>query len=421
MATRRHMFREPIQSAGASASVVVAGRHEPKKTLLYLAVCDPDLEVTGATVRMGAFVRYLAQYYDVTLVNMAGSGHRVEPAIQKRFRDRDNRLGVTRRVRVDFSRAGYFLLSPALYRAANAFLRKEPFDYLLADYGLAAVYGSLFSRRYHIPLIYSSHNVEYRMYQDLSAHDFRRSVLAPYVYWAERAACRAANLVITISEKDRTQYARWIPTDRIEVVPQGFDPELANPFYESPANTPPVVLFVGSFRSENNRLAARRIVKEIAPAVLQTRPDVRFQLIGADPPSDLKGSAIDCRGFVDDLNPYMKRANLVIAPMPFAQGMATKIVSALAFGKTVLSTPEAAAWITRKYRQLEVAPLEAFPAKIMELLTTRPAVDASEFPALRAEFAWPNLMHRLYCRIEECCGGLAGALRPKFCGGILWQ
>jgi Glycosyl transferases group 1/Glycosyltransferase Family 4 len=422
MATRRHMFREPIQSAGAGTPAVVAGRHEPKKKLLYLAVCDPDLEVTGATVRMGAFVRYLAQYYDVTLVNMAGSGHRVEAAIQERFRDRDNRLGVTRRVRVDFSRAGYFLLSPALYQAANAFLRNEPFDYLLADYGLAAVYGSLFSRRYHIPLIYSSHNVEYRMYRDLSAHDFRRSVLAHYVYWAERTACRVAKLVITISENDRGQYARWISKDRIVVIPQGFEPQVANPFYDAPAYSRPVVLFVGSFRSENNRVAARRIVEEIAPAVHRTRADVRFLLIGADPPSYLKGPNIECPGFVDDLNPHMKRANLVIAPLPFAHGMATKIVSALACGKTILSTPEAAAGMVGAYKQLEIAQLEAFPSRIVELLASRPAVDPSDFSALKAEYAWPNLMTRLYERIEACCAGSTPcrSLQPR-CGGLPWQ
>jgi hypothetical protein len=423
MAARRHMFREPIQSAGAGAPAVVAGRHEPKKKLLYLAVCDPDLEGTGATVRMGAFVRYLAQYYDVTLVNMAGSGHRVEPAIEERFRDRDNRLGVTRRVRIAFSRPGYFLLSPALYRAANALLRKEPFDYLLADYGLAAVYGKLFSRRYDVPLIYSSHNVEHRMYRDLAARDFRRSVLAHYVYWAERAACQAATLVITISENDRSQYAKWISNDRIVVIPQGFEPQVANPFYDAPAHSPPVVLFVGSFRSENNRLAARRIVKEIAPAVHRTRADVRFLLIGADPPSDLKGPNIDCPGFVDDLNPHMKRANLVIAPMSFAHGMATKIVSALAFGKTVLSTPDTATGITGKYRQLEVAPLAGFPAKIVELLASRPAVDTTDFPALCAEFAWPELMARLYERIEACGAksNRGRSLQPALCGEFLWQ
>ena len=90
-----------------------------RKKLLYLALCDPDLKVTGATVRMGAFVRHLGRYYDVTLVNMAGSGHRVAPSIEERARDHDNRLGISRRVRIEFSRGGYFMFSPALYRAAG--------------------------------------------------------------------------------------------------------------------------------------------------------------------------------------------------------------------------------------------------------------------------------------------------------------
>ena len=389
----------------------VTGMHGPKqalldqgkKKLLYLAVCDPDLQVTGATVRMGAFVSHLCRYYDVTLVNMAGSGHRVDPEIEQRFRDRDNRLGVTRRVRIKFSQPGYFLLSPALYRETDTLLRNESFDLLLADYGLAALYGTFFASRYGIPLIYSSHNVEYRMYLDLSKYDLRRGVLAPYVYWAERAACFAAKLVVTISEKDRLQYAKWIPADRIEVIPQGFDPELCNPFYDPPASSPPVVLFVGSFRSETNRQAARRIVKEILPAVIAVRPDTKFQLVGAQPPDDVKVPNVECTGFVDDLGPYLRRANLVIAPMPFAHGMTTKIVLALAFGKTVLTTPEGVGAIPRKYRQLVVAPLDMFASKIVELLAARRAVDAGEFPALCDEFAWLNLIARLYRRIEECC------------------
>ena len=116
----------------------------PKEKLLYLALSDPDLEVTGATVRMGAFVKYLSRYYDVTLINMAGSGHRVEPEIEERFRDRDNRLGVSHRVRIDFSLAGYFLISPRLYRQADMLIKRQRFDYLLADYGLAGVYGKLY-------------------------------------------------------------------------------------------------------------------------------------------------------------------------------------------------------------------------------------------------------------------------------------
>jgi glycosyltransferase involved in cell wall biosynthesis len=377
-----------------------AGR---RKTLLYLAVCDPDLEVTGATVRMGAFVKHLGRFYDVTLVHMAGSGYRVDPEVEERFRDRTNRLGVIRRVRVRFSQPGYFLFSPALYRAASRLLRSESFDYLLVDYGLAATYGKLLAGRFGIPLIYCSHNVEYRMYLEQSKADFRRGLLAPYVYLAERAACRAAKLVVAISESDGRAYLKWIGPDRIEVIPQGFDAEVSNPFYPPPPASPPVVLFVGNFRLDHNREAARLIVQEISPQVLQARPDAVFQLVGSEPPRQWNGPHVEYTGFVDDLAPYLRRANLVIAPMPFATGMSTKIVSAMAFGKTVLTTPEGAGSIPQRHRQMVVSPLAGFADRIVELLATRPAVDAGEFPAVCEDFAWANLTARLHRRIEASC------------------
>jgi glycosyltransferase involved in cell wall biosynthesis len=377
--------------------------HQLKKKLLYLAVCDPDLQVTGATVRISAFVKYLARYYDVTLVNMGGSGYRVDPHIAKRFHDHDNRLGVTERVRIEFSRPGYFLFSTALYRAADSFLKKGTFDYLLADYGLAALYGSWFAKRYNVPLIYSSHNVEYRTYFDRSRYDFRRALLTPYIYMAERAACRIATLVVVISENDAGEYAKWIGADKITIIPQGFDPEVYHPFYPPPPSSPPVVLFVGSFRSEGNRQAARQVVRSVVPAVLKERPDTKFQFVGADPPSDLAAPNIECCGFVDDLTPFLRRANLVLAPMPFAHGMATKIIHALAFGKTVVATPEGASTISREYRQLVVTPIDAFAPTIVDLLGGYAGMDDDEFDDLCEHFAWPSLMAQLYQNIEQSC------------------
>jgi glycosyltransferase involved in cell wall biosynthesis len=375
-----------------------------RKKLLYLAVCDPDLQVTGATVRMGAFVKHLGEFYDVTLVNMNGSGYRVAPEVEERSRDTENRLGVTQRVRVEFSLPGYFLFSPTLYRHVDRLLKTTSFDYLLVDYGLAAIYGALFVIRYGIPMIYSSHNVEYQKYLEQSKTDPRRGVLAPYVYWAERAACRAASLVVAISDSDRSAYAKWVEPEKIEVIPQGFDAGKWNPCYTPPPDSPPVVLFFGNFRLEHNRGAARHIIEEIVPRVTRLRSDVKFQLVGAEPPTDLQAPNVEYPGFVDDLAPYLRRANLVIAPMPFGFGMSTKIVSALAFGKRVLATPQGAGAIPRRYLGLTVAPLDAFPQKIVELLATIPALDGGGgFEALCNDFAWPRLIARLYQRIEEQC------------------
>src|SRR5439155_11012371 len=185
--------------------------------------------------------------------------------------------------------------------------------------------------------------------------------------------------------------------------------------------SPPVVLFVGNFRAEHNRQAARQVVKEIVPRVIQARPDAKFQLIGADPPDELRGANVECSGFVDDLGPHLRRANLVIAPMPFAYGMATKIIMALGFGKTVVTTAEGAGAIPRRYRQLVVSGLGGFADRIVELLCTRPSVDSAEFSALCEDFGWPRLIARLYGRIEQSCAGGSRREVPKREGVMAWE
>src|ERR1041384_6588064 len=65
-----------VRNAEAGVSGLTSGVDRPRKKLLYLAVCDPDLEVTGATVRMGAFVKHRSEEHTSELQSLAGAGYR---------------------------------------------------------------------------------------------------------------------------------------------------------------------------------------------------------------------------------------------------------------------------------------------------------------------------------------------------------
>jgi hypothetical protein len=145
------------------------------------------------------------------------------------------------------------------------------------------------------------------------------------------------------------------------------------------------------------------VVEKILPEVVRERPDVVFQFVGDAPEFDLAGPNVDFRGFVDDLTPFWRRANLVISPVPVAHGMATKIIMGLAHGKPVLTTPEGIGAIPQRYRQLHVVPRPTFARKILELLATAPAVDDADFAVLCEDFAWPHLLERVFVSIEELC------------------
>lgn len=375
-----------------------------RKKLLYLAMCDPDLPVNGVTVRMGAFVKYLGRYYDITLVNMEGAGHHVDPAIQARYEKQCHSSGLVHRVSVPFSQPGYFLFSPQLYQKAAKLLKQEKFNFLLVDYGLAAVYGNSLASRYNIPLIYCSSNVEYRWYLSIAQQDPRRLLLAPYVYWAERKACKMAKLVTTVSEQDKQSYAKWIPTDKIVVIPQGFDPEVIYPTYKPIDNSAPKIVFIGSFGDKNNLIAAEFIIEQVVPKVSAIFPEAKFQFIGSKPPENLTHKNVEWTGFVDDLEPYFQSADMVLAPMTYAPGISTKVALGLAYGKTVVATPQTLKTLSKSYRQLNSATLAEFPDKVLELLTNPPEpITESEFELICQDFAWPNLMEQLCQKIEQRC------------------
>lgn len=375
-----------------------------RKKLLYFAMCEPDLPVNGVTVRMGAFVKYLGRYYDITLVNMEGAGHHVDPSIKARYENQCHGSGVVHRVSVPFSQAGYFLFSPKLYQQASQLLKREEFDLLLVDYGLAAVYGNLLASRYKIPLIYCSSNVEYRWYLSIAKQDPRRLILAPYVYWAEKQACQTAQLVTTVSEQDKRSYQQWIPEDKIIAIPQGFDPEVIHPFDTVLSDSAPIILFIGSFGDENNLIAARFIIEKVVPKVSQVFPAAKFQFIGSKPPQNLNHNNVEWTGFVDDLEPYFKSANLVLAPMTYAPGISTKVALGLAYGKTVVATPQTLKTLSKSYRQLHSATLGQFPDRVLELLIDPPEpITEQEFELICQDFAWSSLMERLFNKIEQRC------------------
>jgi glycosyltransferase involved in cell wall biosynthesis len=65
-------------------------------------------------------------------------------------------------------------------------------------------------------------------------------------------------------------------------------------------------------------------------------------IVGADPPRVVRLLASDCvtvTGFVPDVDPFLDRAAVVIAPLRTGGGMRVKLLQALARGKAVVTTP----------------------------------------------------------------------------------
>ncbi|MFH1942420.1 MAG: glycosyltransferase family 4 protein [bacterium] len=372
--------------------------HQPMK-MLYLSMYDPHVPYTGAGARGAQFVNYLSQHYNVDLIYMEGSGHPGNPEFESMFSDRIH--GVNDSLRIPFSEWGYFVFSKTLYCEAKKKLSENRYDFILADYGLSAIYGCMLSKKFNLPFIYSSHNIEFRQYLGKTKSDFRRWPLVPYVYYAEKKGCKEACIVVTVSEIDALFYSKWIPREKIVVVPQGFDETVYNPYYESSKNDPRIVLFFGNYGISTNRDAVKIIRDRIVEEVVRKVPNIKFQFVGANPPEQYAHPNFEFTGFVESLEPYIKKADLVISPLSGGWGMPTKIIESLACGKRVIATEVGARTVSKNYKRLIVCEIHGFPVEIVKTLEEDRPVDASDFHLLKKDYMWKSRLPGLKEKIEQ--------------------
>ncbi len=372
---------------------------DSKIKLLYVSVHDPHVPLTGTGARVGAFVNQLALRHHVDLVYLDGSG---QPPSEKLSAHYANRVtGVASKTRIPYSQRGYFLFSPDLYRAAAERLKRERYDYIICDYGLAAVYGLLLSRRFRTPFIYSSHNIEYRANLGKVRVDPRRLPLALYMYAAEKMAVKRARCVVAVTPADANDYSRWVPRDRMLVIPQGFDEREFNPWYEAPRNARKTILFCGNFRIPMNRDVVYTVMDHILQPVLARYPQALFRFVGAYPPADVQHPNVEFTGFLEDYPAALKSADVVISPMLQGYGFPTKIVEALACGKPTITTPVGGRALEQDYRILKFAEIPTFAAEINHALAEGQPVSDVDHEKIRTRYAWNAIVGRLSDWIEN--------------------
>lgn len=366
---------------------------DTRRRVLYLSVYDPRVPLCGAGTRGREFVKHLSSRYDLDLVFIEGSGQPPDPELTRLYAT--DFPGPRSLASVEYHPLRYFLFSPDLYRSAAERIRAGSYDFMICDYGLSAVYGVLLSRRFGIPFVYCSHNLEFRTYLDKARKDPRRFPLAGYVYVAEKLAAKRSAVLVPITPGDASSYSRWTDRGKMVVVPQGFDPDVFNPFYERPRNDPRRVLFCGNYNIRMNRDVVRVMIDQVIPEVVRRRPDTIFRFVGASPPTHLEHPAVQYTGFIEDYPGELKRADVVTSPIMEGAGFPTKIVEALACGKPIVSTPVGARAVERDYRTLEVCDLSEFADRICSALERDTPVVTDDFDKVVERYAWEANLDRL--------------------------
>jgi glycosyltransferase involved in cell wall biosynthesis len=125
-----------------------------------------------------------------------------------------------------------------------------------------------------------------------------------------------------------------------------------------------------------NVTAALHLVSDIMPLVWQVRPNARVQIVGKDPPREIRELAIHhwplaiSTGTVPDIRPFLRGATVAVAPIAYGAGIQNKVLEAMACGTPVVATTQAVSALgARDGEQLLIGDgAEAFARQVLRLL-----------------------------------------------------
>jgi polysaccharide biosynthesis protein PslH len=166
-----------------------------------------------------------------------------------------------------------------------------------------------------------------------------------------------------------------------------------------------ILLFNGAFNYAPNLNALERIVQEVYPA-LQKNSSFKYTLLicGKDiPPAigRLNLPNLIIAGFVDDITTYLTGADIFLNPITEGGGIKTKLVEALGYNMSAVSTSHGAigidAAICNGKLQITDDISTGFADKIRQLATSTAGIP----PAFFGQFYWDNIVQKAVRFIEE--------------------
>ena len=104
------------------------------------------------------------------------------------------------------------------------------------------------------------------------------------------------------------------------------------------------IVFSGRMSYHANVSAAVFFARQVMPLIWERLPQATFTIAGYDPVPEVRMLGKDPRiivtGTVDDVRPYLQRAAVAVAPMPYGTGIQNKILEAMACRTPVVTTPQ---------------------------------------------------------------------------------
>jgi glycosyltransferase involved in cell wall biosynthesis len=152
---------------------------------------------------------------------------------------------------------------------------------------------------------------------------------------------------------------------------------------------------------------------DVFPSIIQEYPDIQFSIVGSEPPEVIRDLGLQgnvtVTGYVDDVRPYLARTSLVVVPILQGWGMKSKVLEAMAMGKTVISTSDGALGIQVTHRKniLIANSARDFITCILTALSDavlRKTIGSNARELIEQEYSWEQTAAKLNGLFQSIAG-----------------
>jgi sugar transferase (PEP-CTERM/EpsH1 system associated) len=256
-----------------------------------------------------------------------------------------------------------------------------------------------------------AHNVEWQIAKRMGENE----ISLPYklalkwqarnMFRFEEWVFRSVDTVMAVSEEDAEVISAM--TDQqtpVALVENGVDEKYFIPGTESDVISGRIV-FVGSMDWQPNIDGMLWFVREILPRIKNTKPLCSLVIVGRKPHKCIQSlhspeEGVVVTGSVDDVRPYVRSAEVVVAPLRYGGGTRLKILEAFAMGKAVVSTTLGCEGIDcRDEEHLQVRNTPAhFAGAVVELMadpSLRARIGSSGCKLAHERYTWSAIQQKM--------------------------
>jgi sugar transferase (PEP-CTERM/EpsH1 system associated) len=197
----------------------------------------------------------------------------------------------------------------------------------------------------------------------------------------EQVVAQRADRSIFVSEAEAALFRdlSGLDAERVIAIENGINLDYFQPYGKFQPLDPaergagPLLVFTGQMDYRPNIDAVVNFALNMMPVLRHVRPDVRFVIVGRNPPPEVVRLAdtpgVFVTGEVLDVRPWVAAADVVVVPLQIARGVQNKVLEAMAMGRPVVATPAAVEGIdVEPGRDLIVADGDGMATSVLALL-----------------------------------------------------